>query len=91
MLLLEGVRIGERATCPSLGSLDGVTPDSEARHMSSGGGVPTVSTELNEEDTRRHRSGADLYRRKCDTTNGIRVGGYTTLGLKRKLHDEDCD
>ena len=47
--------------------------------------------ELSEEDTRRHRSGADLYRRKCDVTDGIRVGGHTTLGLKRKLHDEDCD
>ena len=41
VLLPEGVRIGERATCPSLGSPDGVAPDSEARHMSSRGGVPT--------------------------------------------------
>ena len=41
MLLPEGVRIGERVTCPSLGSPDGVAPDSEARHVSSGGGVPT--------------------------------------------------
>ncbi|KAL6333073.1 hypothetical protein AAG906_028256 [Vitis piasezkii] len=35
VLLPEGVRIGERATCPSLGSPDGVAPDSEARHVSS--------------------------------------------------------
>ena len=41
VLLSEGLRIGERATCPSLGSLDGVAPDSEARHVSSRGGVPT--------------------------------------------------
>ena len=41
MLLPEGVRIGERATCLSLGSPDGVSPDSEARHESSGGWVPT--------------------------------------------------
>ena len=42
MLLPEGVRIGKRATCPSLWSLDGVAPDSEARHVSSEGGVPTT-------------------------------------------------
>ena len=41
MLLPEGVRIGERGTCPSLGSPDGVGPDSKARHVSSGGEVPT--------------------------------------------------
>ena len=41
MLLPEEVRIGERATCPSLGSPDGVAPDSEVHHVSSGGGVPT--------------------------------------------------
>ena len=28
--------------CPSLGSPDGVAPDSEARHVSSGGRVPRV-------------------------------------------------
>ncbi|RVW85981.1 hypothetical protein CK203_041526 [Vitis vinifera] len=39
VLLLEEVRIGERTTCPSLGSPDGVAPDSEARHVSSGGGA----------------------------------------------------
>ncbi|RVX18487.1 hypothetical protein CK203_006667 [Vitis vinifera] len=37
--LPEEVRIGERTTCPSLGSPDGVAPDSEARHVSLGGGV----------------------------------------------------
>ncbi|RVW25989.1 hypothetical protein CK203_098048 [Vitis vinifera] len=37
VLLPEVVRIGERATCPSLGSPDGVAPDSEAHHMSLGG------------------------------------------------------
>ena len=42
VLLLEEVRIGERATCPSLGSPDGVAPDSEAHHVSSGGGVLTM-------------------------------------------------
>ena len=60
MLLLEGVRIGERATCPlgesgwsliriamratcpTLGSPNGVASDSEVRHVSSGGGVPTM-------------------------------------------------
>ena len=42
VLLLEEVRIGERATCPSLGSPDGVAPDNEARHVSSGEGVPTI-------------------------------------------------
>ena len=41
VLLPEEVWIGERATCPSLGSPDGVTPDSEACHVSLGGGVPT--------------------------------------------------
>ena len=41
VLLPKEVRIGERATCPSLGSPDGVAPDSEAHHVSSGGGVPT--------------------------------------------------
>ena len=41
MLLPEGVRIGEPVMCPSLGSPDGVAPDSEARHVSSGEGVPT--------------------------------------------------
>ena len=30
------------ATCPTSGSPDGVAPDSEACHVSSGGGVPTV-------------------------------------------------
>ena len=40
MLLLEEVRIGERATCPSLGSPDGVALDSGARHVSSGGRSP---------------------------------------------------
>ena len=44
MLLPEEVRIGERATCPSLGSPNGVAPDNEARHVSSGGGVPTDPT-----------------------------------------------
>ncbi|KAL6332072.1 hypothetical protein AAG906_020751 [Vitis piasezkii] len=38
MRFSRGIRIGERATCPSLGSPDGVAPDSEARHMSSGRG-----------------------------------------------------
>ena len=38
--LPEEVRIGERAMWPSLGSPDGVAPDCEARHVSSGGGVP---------------------------------------------------
>ena len=33
MLLLEGVRIEERAMCPSLGSLDRVAPDSKARYV----------------------------------------------------------
>ena len=42
VLLLEEVRIGERATCPSLGSPDGVSLDSEARHVSSGERVPTM-------------------------------------------------
>ena len=41
VLLPKEVRIGERATCPSSGSPDGVAPDSEACHVSSGGGVPT--------------------------------------------------
>ena len=41
VLLPEGVQIGERATCPSLGSPDGVAPDSEACHVSSGDGVST--------------------------------------------------
>ncbi|RVW41456.1 hypothetical protein CK203_094044 [Vitis vinifera] len=41
VLLPKEVRIGERATCPSLGSPDGVAPDSEVHHVSSGGGVPT--------------------------------------------------
>ena len=41
VLLPEEVRIGERTTCPSLGSRDGVASDSEARHVSSGRGVPT--------------------------------------------------
>ena len=63
MLLPEGVRIGERATCPlgesgwsliriamratcpTLGSPDEVAPDSEARHMSSRGGVPIGRSE----------------------------------------------
>ena len=36
--LPEEVRIGERTTCPSLGSPDGVAPDTEARHVSLGGG-----------------------------------------------------
>ena len=47
VLLPEGVRIGERATCPSLGSPDGVAPDSEARHVSLGGGVPTYMNDIN--------------------------------------------
>ena len=42
MLLPEEVWIGARATGPSLGSPDGVAPDSEARHVSSVGGVPTM-------------------------------------------------
>ena len=42
VLLPKGIRIGERATCPSLGSLDGVAPDNKACHVSSGGGVPTL-------------------------------------------------
>ena len=46
MLLPEEVRIGERATCPSLGSPNGVAPDSEARHVSSGGGVPLMNISL---------------------------------------------
>ncbi|KAL6334838.1 hypothetical protein AAG906_022827 [Vitis piasezkii] len=45
VLLPEGVRIGERATCPSLGSPDGVAPDSEARHVSSGGGNGRVKND----------------------------------------------
>ena len=44
VLLPGGVRIGECATCPFLGSPDGVAPDSEARHVSSGGRVPTLLT-----------------------------------------------
>ena len=46
MLLPEEVRIGERTTCPSLGSPDGVAPDSETRHVLSGGGVPTDTTDV---------------------------------------------
>ena len=42
VLLPEEVRIGERATCPSLGSPDGVALDSKARHVSSGRGVFTL-------------------------------------------------
>ena len=40
VLLPEEVRIGERTMYLSLGSPDGVAPDSEAHHVSSGGGVP---------------------------------------------------
>ena len=43
VLLPEGVRIGERATCP-LGNPDEVSPDSDACSVSSGGGVPTPCT-----------------------------------------------
>ena len=38
MLLPEGVQIGERAMCPSLGSPDEGSLDSEVRHVSSGEG-----------------------------------------------------
>ena len=38
VLLLEEVWIGEHATCPSLGSPDGVAPDSKARRVIRGRG-----------------------------------------------------
>ena len=34
--------IAKRATCPTLGSPDGVASDSKARHVSLGGGVLTM-------------------------------------------------
>ena len=43
MLLPEGVRIGERAMCPSLGNLGGVAPDSEACHVSTSGSPDGVA------------------------------------------------
>ena len=46
VLLPEGVRIGERTTCSSLGSPNGVAPDSKARHVSSGEGVSTWRAQL---------------------------------------------
>ena len=39
---MDLLRIAKRATCPTLGSPDGVAPDSKVRHMSLGGGVPTT-------------------------------------------------
>ena len=42
----EGVRIGECTTCSSLGSPDGVAPDNEVRHVSSGRGVPTLGIRI---------------------------------------------
>ena len=47
--------------------------------------------EFREEETRRRGTGADLYRRKCNETYGIRVRVHTINGLKRKLHDDDRD
>ena len=40
----EGVQIGERATCPVGGNPDGVAPDRDMCHVSSGGGVPTMGS-----------------------------------------------
>ena len=39
--------------------------------------------EFREEETRRGRSGADLYPRKCDEPYGIRVRVHTINGPKR--------
>ena len=47
--------------------------------------------EFREEETKRGRSKADLYTRKCDELYGIRVRFHTINGLKRKLYDEDHD
>ena len=52
MPLLEGIRIGERATCTLGENLDEVDPDENVCHaspggvchVSSGGGVPTMTT-----------------------------------------------
>ena len=41
VLLPEGVRIGEHAMCPLGGVRMEFAPDSNAHHVSSGGGVPT--------------------------------------------------
>ncbi|RVW27842.1 hypothetical protein CK203_106095 [Vitis vinifera] len=64
VLLLEEVRIGKHATCPSLGSLDEVAPDSEARHVLSGEGVPTMppfNLQILPEQNRRAKRNKSIY------------------------------